>query len=334
MSRFPSVEAIDAVTPALFENEIRPANRPVILKGLAAGWPCVAAAREGPEALYRYLSKFDTDRRGRVSVLPPSESRYFYRSDLKGYNFETVDRSVTHLMRQLLRTAEEGNGQSLYMQGQPVDGFLPGLAAELSMPLFPAAVRPRFWIGNSLTTPTHYDGSENIACHIAGEKVFTLFSPEQIANLYPGPLMDGPGGVPVSMVDLDNPDFDAYPRFAEALSHAVEARLEPGDAIYIPPMWWHHVRTDGPLNLLINYWRDLVPAQAYPPLAGLFVSALSIRQLPEPLRTSWKHLMEYYIFETAGNPMQHLPPQHHGFFEDDPTPQQMAALKAIVRQNV
>lgn len=334
MSRFPSVEVIDAVTPAFFENEIRPANRPVILKGLAAAWPCVAAAREGPEALCHYIEQFDTELRAPLSILPTSETKYFYSADLNGFNFQNVERTVTQLMRHLLRSAEEGSSQSLYMQGQRVDAFLPRLAAELAMPLFPDTIRPRFWIGNSLTTQTHYDGAENIACHIAGKKTFTLFAPDQIANLYPGPLIGGPGGVPVSLVDLYEPDLDAYPRFAEALDNAVEARPEPGDAVYIPPMWWHHVRTDGPLNLLINYWRDTLPTNAYPPIAGLLVSALSIRQLPEPLRATWKHWMDYYVFGTTGNAMEHLPAAHHGFFEENMSQQKLATLKAMVRRNI
>ena len=40
----------------------------------------------------------------------------------------------------------------------------------------------------------------------------------------------------------------------EAQRHAQVAELAPGDAIYIPPMWWHHVRADGALNILVNYW--------------------------------------------------------------------------------
>src|SRR3546814_2525666 len=56
------------------------------------------------------------------------------------------------------------------------------------------------------------------------------------------------------MVDLAAPDLTRYPRFAEALAHAMTAELEPGDAIYIPGLWWHDVQAAGPFNVLVNYW--------------------------------------------------------------------------------
>ena len=62
-----------------------------------------------------------------------------------------------------------------------------------------------------------------------------LFPPDQFRNLYLGPIDNTPAGRAVSMVDFHAPDFNAYPRFREALRHALVAELAPGDAIFIPP---------------------------------------------------------------------------------------------------
>ncbi len=63
----------------------------------------------------------------------------------------------------------------------------------------------------------------------------------------------------MSLVQLHAPDFDRFPRFREALDAAVTAELEAGDAIYIPPLWWHHVQSLEPFNLLVNYWWHALP---------------------------------------------------------------------------
>lgn len=42
-----------------------------------------------------------------------------------------------------------------------------------------------------------------------------------------------------SQVDFDNPDLEQYPRYANV--SFIEAVLEPGDLLYVPPYWWHHV---------------------------------------------------------------------------------------------
>ena len=111
------------------------------------------------------------------------------------------------------------------------------------MPLLDAAtVQPRIWLGNTITVPAHFDDANNIACVIAGRRRFTLFPPDQIGNLYIGPVDFAPTGAPISLVDFSAPDFERFPRFHAAVAHAFVAELGPGDAIFIPPLWWHHVR--------------------------------------------------------------------------------------------
>ena len=77
---------------------------------------------------------------------------------------------------------------------------------------------------------------------------------DQFRNLYLGPIDNTPAGRAVSMVDLAAPDLATYPRFADAMASALVADLEPGDALYIPSLWYHHVEASAPFNVLINYW--------------------------------------------------------------------------------
>src|SRR3546814_8427518 len=81
---------------------------------------------------------------------------------------------------------------------------------------------------------------------------------------------------PTSMVDPDHPDHARYPLYADAERHKLVADLAPGDAIYMPPMWWHHVRSDGALNVLVNYWFG--QRQDRFPFAALMLAMHSIRE--------------------------------------------------------
>jgi Cupin-like domain len=105
------------------------------------------------------------------------------------------------------------------------------------MPLFDAGILPRIWLGNRITTPTHVDEWNNVGCVVAGRRRFTLFPPEQIGNLYIGPLDFAPTGASMSMVSLRDPDFARYPKFRDALAAAQTAELGPGGRpIYSAPV--------------------------------------------------------------------------------------------------
>src|SRR3546814_16722548 len=95
---------------------------------------------------------------------------------------------------------------------------------------------------------------ENVACCVAGRRRFTLFPPDQLANLYPGPFELTPAGTPVSMVDPFAPDLDRYPRFAEAGRHTSEAPLTPGDALYLPSLGWHGVESLAQASIPVHHW--------------------------------------------------------------------------------
>src|SRR5690606_9116329 len=118
----------------------------------------------------------------------------------------------------------------------------PRFDAEHPFPL--AAGQPRvetrIWLGNATQVATHFDLSDNFAVVALGRRRFTLFPPEATANLYVGPLNVTLAGQPVSMVDPLAPDPERYPRYAAARELALIAELEPGDALFIPTLWWHH----------------------------------------------------------------------------------------------
>ena len=168
------------------------------------------------------------------------------------------------------------------------------------------------WLGNNTRVSAHFDFPDNVACVVAGKRRFTLFPPEQIGNLYIGPIDRTPSGQAISLVDFANPDFDKYPKFATALESAVSYELEPGDAIFIPSMWWHHVESLSDFNLLINYWWITSPPAMGSPITALLHAILAVRDLPERQREAIRGLFDHYVFEADASVYDHIPESGRG----------------------
>lgn len=303
---------LSGVTPQRFREEVLPAARPVILRGLVSNWPVVAAGRTSP-ALSAYLKTFDTGAPVGAMFGPPMiKGRFHYNDDISGFNFRRGPVKISAALDLLLEYEAEAAPPALAVQSVPVRENLPGFEAQNPMPLLGDMVEPRVWIGNAATVAAHHDPSENIACVVAGRRRFTLFPPDQVANLYMGPFELTPAGPTVSMVDFDAPDLARHPRFAEAIKHALVADLEPGDALYIPYLWWHHVRSIDRFNMLVNYWWAPVDNGRGRPTDALMHAILAIRDLPPSHREAWRALFEHYVFEASGPVADHLPPQRRG----------------------
>jgi len=140
-----------------------------------------------------------------------------------------------------------------------------------------------------------------------GHRRFTLFPPDQLANLYIGPSDKTPAVQAISLVDFYAPNFEKYPKFREALKHAQVADLEPGDALLLPSMWWHPVESLSSFNVLVNYWMRDLPAYFGASMNALEHAILSIRGLPKNQRAAWKNLFNHYVFDYDQENFQHIP---------------------------
>lgn len=291
---------------------LRQAYRPAVLRGLVSQWPAVQAALS-PAGVASYLKRFDTGRPAELFVGPPGiEGRYFYSEDMAGFNFERRGERIGAILDRLAEPAGQEPVPSVYMGAVPIAEHLPGFQAENRLELLDPQIGPRLWIGSASIVAPHYDLSDNIACVVAGRRRFTLFPPDQVSNLYVGPIDHTIAGQPASMVSVRNPDFARHPRFAQALEAAETADLEPGDAIYIPSLWWHGVQSFDRLNVLVNSWWDDQPADAGSPFEALVHGILAVSALPAPRRAAWRAMFDHYVFQTGDDPAAHLAPQHRG----------------------
>ena len=308
------------VDEATFRHEILPQYRPAVLRGLVAQWPAVRHARESMESVDRYLRGFDKGAPVDVLMMPPHvHGRLFYNDDMSGFNFSRIKASIGEVSEKLIRHARFENRPSLAAQSALIADCLPGFETENRLSILEPSVQPRIWLGSAVTTPAHFDESNNVACVVSGNRRFTLFPPEQIANLYIGPLGHAPTGTPISLVSLSNPDFERFPRFREALAAAVVADVGPGDAVYIPTLWWHHVASLGKYNILINYWwkgQAGTAAATDSALNCLLHCLLSLKHLPPEQRKVWRTLFDHYIFSANAQSVEHIPPRVRGVLGD------------------
>ncbi len=325
-------DSIEGVTAQRFAETIVPANRPVVLRGLAADWPAVRAGRISDAELNAYLKRFSTSAPVEFMTAPPEvRGEFFYGETLRTRNFRKGQAPLSAVLDQLTALKASADPASLYVQSLPVDIALPGFAAHNVLPLLPAQVRPRVWIGNAVRVQTHYDLSDNIAVVVVGRRRFTLFPPEQLPNLYVGPFDNTLAGSPVSLADIEAPDLDRFPRLADALAAGLTAELEPGDAIYIPYGWWHHVRSLSAINMLANYWWSESPAHLPAPYGTLLLAMLTVRDMPERYRDVWKTMFDHFVFGQNGNPGAHLGPEDLGALAKLSPEDHAGALAQVIR---
>ncbi|GAB2267821.1 Lysine-specific demethylase jmj32 [Dionaea muscipula] len=147
---------------------------------------------------------------------------------------------------------------------------------------YPEAVN--MWIGNNLSeTSFHKDHYENLYAVVSGEKHFLLLPPTDVHRLYIRPypaaqyayskdtgefslaLEDPARYVPWCSVNpfpspetKDN-EMDKFPLYFNG-PKPFECTVKAGEVLYLPSMWFHHVKQTPDSNglaIAVNYWYDM-----------------------------------------------------------------------------
>ena len=116
----------------------------------------------------------------------------------------------------------------------------------------------------------HKDPYENIYCVVRGHKDIILFPPTDLPWLrhkscHPAKYslntegqfkIDDCDGEKVPWIEVDplNPDLSAHPEYGNA--SPIKLRLEAGDVLYLPSLWFHHLsQSQG--CVAVNFWYDM-----------------------------------------------------------------------------
>ena len=306
----------------------RTATEPVVLRSAVSDWTITKHAAASHEDLLNYLLEFDAGASVALFDGPRDNAgRIFYDETYAGLNCEMRQLSVSEALNVIFANAMEQTPSLKYMGSTPIASHFSGLDSENQISIEGADAY--IWIGGPSRISAHYDLSENLACVVAGKRQFILFPPDQLKNLYVGPLDFSPAGQPISLVDFHDPDYERFPRFREALEHALIADLEPGDAIFIPSMWQHHVEALSAINVLVNYWFRRTPEYLGAPMSALEHAMMTLRDLPPDQKESWREIFDYYIFKNDPVAAEHIPRHIRGIL-DPVSPEDAQRIRATL----
>ena len=302
------------ITVADLSDDLLTSDQPMVIRGLASHWPAVKHGVESTDQVIDYLRGFDSG--NAVTALyasPEAAGRIFYNEDMTAFNFEYRRMALKEAVQQARSHVDLPSPPSLYVGSTNVDHWLPGFREENDLPIQHLGPLVSIWIGNQ--------------SRVSARRVI-LFPPEQLPNLYVGPLDFTPAGQPISLVDFDAPDYERFPKFREAIKTAQMSVLEPGDALIVPSMWWHHMEALDAFNVLVNYWWRNSPSYMGPPLSVLQHAMLGLRDLPEAQRKQWQELFDYYVFNPDPDNFKHIPEAARGVLNpiDEQTARQIRKM--------
>ena len=305
------------VTIQELEKSLLKVEQPLIVRGMVEWWPIVQAGKESNSALSKYLIEQGNDIVVGTGKIPAkNQGRLFYNENFNDFNFTRNSEKFFDFLESLFMPSDDSH----YMGSTNVEQLFKHFKQDNTLPQL-AHTNPLVsaWLSNQSIVAPHQDFPDNLAICVAGKRRFTLFPPEQVENLYIGPLDHTPAGQPISLVNITEPNFEQHPKFKIAQAHAVVAELKPGDALLIPSLWWHAVEGLEQVNVLINYWWQNSPNYLGSPMDALLHSIMNISALEPQQKQAIKASFDHYVFNNNEDSDAHIPEQAKGVLSGDET---------------
>jgi hypothetical protein len=215
------VPRVSGLSPDQFFKNYAIHEAPVVLQDFASDWP----------ALKKWTPEYFKEKYGNNEVQVYNGS---FSKPGKTYMGKATSMRFSEYLNSILNS-----GRDLRMFLYNIVSKAPELKDDVSLPPLMKGFSKRFlfmFFGpKGAVTQIHYDIDMSHVFHtaIVGRKRFVLFPQSESKKLYRHPFTIR------SYVDVDNPDFETYPLLKEAKGY--EVILEPGETLFIPSGFWHHV---------------------------------------------------------------------------------------------
>jgi Cupin-like domain len=124
------------------------------------------------------------------------------------------------------------------------------------VPLDEVQLQLHSWFGPSGTvSPLHYDPDHNLLAQVVGVKFIRMFPPSCSPYLYPTPSNMMQNTSQINAERLDDPQYPLLQCNDIVRSHCIDVLLNPGQTLYIPPKWWHYVKSMSTSFSVSFWWR-------------------------------------------------------------------------------
>jgi len=229
--------------------------QPFIIEDVATHW----------DACNKWSNNYLREQCGNKIVSIQARDKDFFYNDRNFANGEGfVNRKEMKFSEYIDYIENEVNGKNnnhdlgFYLGEGPFEEWFPEIVGDVTYPgYFNRKPFVQFWYGcsskgHTSTTPLHFDGMHNLFAQIRGRKKLLLFSPSDYLSFYPS-IEDSTGYAHHSKVLPHLYDLELFPKFP--WQDKIEVILQPGEILYIPAFWWHHV-TAVDENISLSFFYD------------------------------------------------------------------------------
>lgn len=278
---FLQIEQRSDITPSEFINNYLNQARPLVLRGAARDWECCKT----------WTPQFFADKCG--------DDRVILINDHIATD-ESVEDEIS--LREII--ANLGTPKAKYARFVPILNNHPELFKDFDVQWLAdridkngkvrlwneggkgKALRSHLFIGSKNNkTEVHCALTNNFFINVYGRKRWFIFAPSFNPLVY-SPINWGPG-VFGSEVSPTDPDFKKHPLWKYV--DIYEVVLEPGDILFNPPFWWHHVTNFSDSIAIGIRWYDFKTAMKSSSTQNL----LSLLSTNPTMYSAVKNAIEY-----------------------------------------